>query len=62
MELSESVNQLLEVKRERDGLLEEKKQLVEAKESYHTRASELKERVQTLMVSWGARARATQLG
>ena len=48
--MNEEMIKLFEVKRERDGLLEEREQLLEAKQKYRTRTSELKERVQTLMV------------
>ena len=50
-EMSRMISELLEVKKERDNLLKERTQLMEAKQKYHTRSSELNERVQTLMVS-----------
>ncbi len=51
MEMNERLNKLLEVKKERDSLLEEKIRLVEDKNSYWKHTSELKERVQKLLVS-----------
>ena len=50
VKMNEEMIKLFEVKRERDSLLEERQQLVEAKQKYHTRSSELKERVLTLQV------------
>ena len=48
LEMTASINDLLKV---RDGLLEEKKKLMEAKQSYHTHTNELNDRVQKLLVS-----------
>ena len=47
---NKTVSQLLQVREERDTLAQEKAHLMEAKESYHTRTSELSERVKILMV------------
>jgi predicted ribosome quality control (RQC) complex YloA/Tae2 family protein len=49
-EADKTIKELLEAKKERDALLTEKTQLVEAKQKYFTRTSELTERVQILMV------------
>ena len=49
-EMTSTINELQAMKKERDCLLEEKKELLEAKTTYRAHTSELKERVQQLLV------------
>lgn len=49
--LNQNVNELLEVKLERDDLLAENSKLQEANKRYHEHTSELQEKLEKLVVS-----------